>query len=46
LRASHAPSSITIDDEPVEHFSFSSTVGLLWINFVNQARPRTLVVHF
>ncbi len=46
LRPPHAPRSVTLDDQPLEHFNFSSTDGLLWIAFVNQARPRTLVVHF
>jgi hypothetical protein len=46
LRLPHAPRSVTLDDQPVQHFNFSSADGLLWIAFANQARPRTLAVHF
>ena len=46
LRVAQPPRSVTLDDQPVEHFDFSKKDGLLWIRFGNEAKPRTLTLHF
>ena len=46
FRVSNAPQSVTLDGQPVEHFDFSKKDGLLWLRFVNEARPRTLRLNF
>jgi hypothetical protein len=46
FRVSDAPRSVTLDSQPVEHFDFSKKGGLLWIRFVNEAKPRTLALQF
>ena len=46
FRAAHPPSAVTLDGQPVEQFDFSKADGLLWIHFVNEARPRTLSLQF
>ncbi len=46
FRAAHLPSAVTLDGQPVEQFDYSKKDGLLWIRFVNEARPRTLSLQF
>ena len=46
LRSSSAPRSVTLDNQPVEGFRFSQKDGLVWVQFANEARPRTLTVQF
>lgn len=46
LSATRPPTSITLDGQTLETFSFSKQDGLLWIRFTNEARPRTLTVSF
>jgi hypothetical protein len=40
------PSSVTLDGQPVEQFEYSKKDGLVWIHFVNEAQPRTLMLKF
>jgi hypothetical protein len=46
FRLSQAPLAVTLDGQPVEPFDFSKKDGLLWLRFPNEAKPRTLTLHF
>ncbi len=46
FHVSTAPKSVTLDGQTVDHVDFSKPDGLLWIRFANEARPRTLALHF
>jgi hypothetical protein len=46
LHSLTAPKSITMDGQDVHQFEFSKEKELLWVHYANEARPRTLTVHF
>jgi hypothetical protein len=46
LRCVRQPMAVKLDDQPVEDVKFSKTDQLLWVRFVNQAKPRTLTLNF
>lgn len=46
FRSAQPPASVTLDGEPIGQTEFSKKDGLLWIRFVNEARPRKLVLTF
>lgn len=46
LQAAKPPRSVTLDKEPLKDFDYSAADHLLWVRFVNEARPRTLSIEF
>ncbi len=46
FRTSYPPKSVTLDGQPVEQTDFSKKDGLLWLHFVNEAKPRTVTLQF
>jgi hypothetical protein len=46
MRSSKPPRSITLSGQPADKFNYSAADGLIWIRFVNEARPRELKVNF
>jgi hypothetical protein len=46
MRSATPPGSITLENVAVKEFDYSAKGGLLWIRFMNEARPRTLSIEF
>jgi hypothetical protein len=46
LRAASAPRSVTLAGQTLHEFAYSPEDRLLWIRFVNEARPRELAIEF
>jgi len=46
FQTSKAPKSVTLAGQPVAQTEFSKADKLLWVRFTNEARPRTLTLHF
>ncbi len=44
FRISKAPSSVTLDGQPLKDYHYSESDKLLWVRFPNEAKPRTLVL--
>jgi hypothetical protein len=46
ISSTKPPGSVRLDEQALDSFTFNNTEGLLYVRFMNEARPRDLAVEF